>query len=445
MQTTAILAVTMALTTTVTAENWPHWRGPRRDGSSLEKNLPVTWTHERNIAWKTPMSAWSGSTPIIWGDYIFLNSAEGGQRSVGRGQRRSRTTTGTTTETAVDPLSKKLSLWCLDRNSGEILWKRSLGEGNRQLRKQNMSSPSPVTDGKHVWVVTGTGIVKGFNFQGTEIWSRDLQQEYGAFGLNWGYASSPLLYQDTIYLQVLHGMKTDDPSYVMAVDKATGRNRWRVERPTDAIHESPDSYTTPLLVDYQGSKELVISGGDYVTGHDLNSGKELWRAAGLNPNRDRNYRIVASPVFNDGMIYVPSRRNPLQAFRLGGRGDVTESHRVWQTPSGPDVPTPVSDGEYLYILGDKGVMSCLDAKTGRVVWGPERVQPGIYSASPVLADGKLYVTSEDGLVTVLAAGPEFKKLAENQLEGYTLASLAISEGQLFIRTEEYLYCVGSPR
>ena len=442
--------IIILLSTWAWAENWPHWRGPDRDGVSPETNLPVEWSATENVTWKVPMTAWSGATPIIWGDYIFLNAAEGGKRTPPRHGRRRREGRGQPSgspppppaeEEEPDPHAAELALWCLDRNSGEILWKRSLGGSNRQLMKQNMSSPSPVTNGEHVWVMTGTGILKSFDFKGREIWSRDIQADYGEFGLMWGYASSPLLYNDTLYVQVLHGMKTEDPSYLLGIDPATGSTRWRVERPTDAIAESPDSYTTPAVLSYQGRTEIVITGGDYVTGHDAATGKELWRAGGLNPNKARNYRIIASPLVSGDMVYVSTRKNPLLAFQLGGG----EPNQLWQTADGPDVPTPVTDGTYLYVLRDNGVMLCLKSHSGEVVWGPERVRPGTYSASPVLADGKIYVTSEDGVTSVVEAGPEFKVVAENELEGYTLSSLAISQGQIFVRTEKYLYCIGERR
>src|SRR6185503_15042906 len=183
--------------------------------------------------------------------------------------------------------------------------------GNHTERKQNMSTPSPVTDGQHVWIMTGTGILKAFDFAGGELWTRDIQKDYGRFGLNWGYASSPLLHQDSLYVQVLHGMKTDDPSYLLRIEKATGKTLWRVERPTRAIRESPDAYTTPALLRYGTSEEIVLTGGDVVTGHDLATGKELWRANGLNPYNDASYRIVASPVVFNGIVYAPSRERPL--------------------------------------------------------------------------------------------------------------------------------------
>ena len=391
--------------------NWPQWRGPDRSGTSPEKDLPLRWSHTENIGWKIEMPDRSGATPIIWGDYIFLNVAK----------------------------DDSIYLWCLNRSSGEKLWTRWLSDGNYFKRKHNMSSPSPVTDGRHVWVLTGTGKLRAYDFQGRELWHRDIQKEYGAFGLNHGYASSPLLHQGRLYVQVLHGMTTDDPSYVMAVDGLTGNNLWRVERPTDATMESPDSYTTPAILESADGFQIVISGGDYVTGHDPDTGRERWRVSGLNPTRNQWYRIIASPLVHKDMIYVASREKPFLALRARGPGNV---ETVWSTDQGPDVPSPVHDGKHLYIVRDKGIMWCLDGKSGKVVWGPERLRPGTYSSSPVLADNRIYVTNEDGVTSVVTASDRFQTVAVNELEGYTLSSPAISEGQIFIRTAEYLYCIG---
>jgi outer membrane protein assembly factor BamB len=398
----------------VAAENWPQWRGPLLNGLSAETNLPVRWSKTENIAWKLPLPAWSGSTPIVWGDRIFLNVAEG----------------------------RNLSLWSIDRARGAVLWKRPLGGGNTRMQKQNMSSPSPVTDGRHVWAMTGTGVIKAFDFEGTELWARDIQKDYGQFGLQWGYGSSPLLFEDSLYVQVLHGMNTDDPSYVLRISKANGRTIWRVERPTPARRESPDAYTTPALLRYGTNVEIVITGGDVVTGHDTNNGRELWRANGLNPGNDGSQRIVASPVVHGEMIFAPSRERPLLAIKPGGRGDVSTSHVLWSFMNGPDVPTPVTDGRYLYLINDRGIMWCLDAKTGQQIYGRQRVRPATYSGSPVLADGKIYVTDEDGVTSVVQAGPTFALLAENDLGEYTLSSPAVSEGQIFIRTDSFLYAIG---
>ena len=408
--------------TLVHADNWPQWRGPALNGISTEKNLPFKWGPEENVTWKLEMPAWSGSTPIIWNNHIFINMSEGGSGKM--------------------TVAGSLNLWCVDRTKGTVLWKKPLGAGDVKLRKQNMSSPSPVTDGRNVWALTGTGVLKAFDFNGNELWTRDIQKEYGKFGLNWGFASSPLLHEDSLYIPVLHGMRTDDPSYILRINKTTGKTTWRVERPTQAIQESPDSYITPMLLRHNGATELIISGGDCVTGHDLATGKELWRAYGLNPNNDPFYRIVNSPVVMDGIIYAGAKNRPYLAIRAGGRGDVTNSHRAWLNELGPDVPTPVTDGKYLYIVRDNGGFLCLDAKTGKDIYPAQRLKPGTYSSSPVLADGKIYATNEDGLTTVVKAGPQFEILAENALNDYTLSSPAISDGQIFMRTAQHLYCFG---
>jgi outer membrane protein assembly factor BamB len=375
----------------------------------------VRWTTEENVTWKLALPEWSGSTPIILGDRIFLNVAEG----------------------------DALSLWCVSRKDGQALWKKALGAGNVKMRKQNMSSPSPVTDGKGVFALTGTGVLKAFDLEGKERWTRDLQAEYGRFGLNWGYASSPLLFEGGLYVQVLHGMKTDDPSYVLRIDPGSGKNVWKVERATDAVQEAPDSYTTPAVVRVGKGTEIVITGGDCVTGHDPATGRELWRANGLNPTKDPWYRIVASPVVSGDLVVAPTRVKPLLALRAGGRGDVSTSHRVWSFDNGPDVPTPIVDGKYVYVVNDKGIAWCLDLATGKEVYGQQRLKAGTYSASPVLAGGNIYATSEEGTTTVLKAGPAFEVVAENHLDDFTLSSPAVSEGQIFIRTAKHLYCIGS--
>ena len=415
------LAITLSLVVlaaaSIAAEPWPQWRGPTLNGISAEKNLPVRWSATENVAWKLAMPERSGSTPIVWGDHLFLNVGEGAN----------------------------LALWAVDRSNGAVRWKRPLGGGNRRMMKQQMSSPSPVTDGRSVWVMTGTGVLKAFDFAGKELWGRDIQADYGRFGLQWGYASSPLLFESSLFVQVLHGMHTDDPSYLLRIDKASGKTIWRAERPTRARFESPDAYTTPALLRHGGATEIVITGGDVVTGHDLATGKELWRAEGLNPRNDGNYRIVASPVVHGDLLFAPSRERPLLALKPGGRGDVTASHVLWSFNNGPDVPTPVTDGTYLYSINDRGIMYCLEARTGKTVYGPQRLRNATYSGSAVLADGKIYITDEDGVTSVIRSGPKFELLAENDLGDYTLSSPAVSEGQIFVRTASFVYAIGQRR
>lgn len=461
--TAAVAVVVFALAsgaTLLAADNWPNWRGPSLNGTSNETGLPTTWSDTENVAWTLDIAenSWSGATPIIWEDSIFITvsylerSAAGGgfgRRGQGRGRggpppdAGGRRPGGPSAQPA-DASSgdeQVVELWRLDRADGSVIWKQFLSANDRQARKQNMSTPSPVTDGEHIWVMTGTGWLRAFDFDGNEQWSRNISDDYWAFGLNWGFASSPLLHEDALYVQVLHGMRTDDPSYVLRLDKTTGETVWMVERPTNAQRESPDSYTTPALLQYGDTTEIVITGGDVVTGHDQQTGQELWRADGLNPSNNGAYRIVASPLIVGETIIAPTRVRPMLALKAGGRGDITTSHLLWSFDSGPDVPTPVSDGELLYVVQDNGVAHALDITTGETVYTERRLEPGTYSASPILADGKLYATSEDGVTTVYRAGREFEIIAKNSLPGYTLSTPSVSDGHLYIRAGGTLYAI----
>ena len=421
MQFSRTFALTLlsltASTAILAADNWPQWRGPKLNGVSTEAGLPRTWSPTENIAWKLPTPSRTGSTPVIWGNTVFLNVA--------------------TAEFTGD-----LELWAVDRNKKAVTWKKPLAPGNTAGRKQNMSTPSPVTDGRTVWAMTGTGILKAFDFAGTEKWMRDIQKDYGRFGLGFGYASSPLLLDGDLIVQVLHGLRTDDPSYVLRIDGTTGKTEWKVERPTNARLESPDAYNTPTVVRRGRASEIVVTGGDVATGHDPATGKEIWRVEGLNPQSAPNYRLVASPVVWEGIVIAPTRVQPMLALDVANRAGGTPK-TMWSFDQGPDIPTPVTDGSLLYIVRDNGATFALDLKTGAVVYGPERLPPGTYSGSPVLADGHIYVTNEEGLTSVYKAGRKFELVAQNPLDDYCLSSPAISDGQIFIRTSGHLWVIGN--
>jgi outer membrane protein assembly factor BamB len=433
---------------------WPQWRGPHQNGVSPARNLPTTWSLEENVVWKAELPYWCGATPIVWDDRVFVMSPskpdpeevkaaeeeaearrrEGGRRGrggFGRGGGR-------------HPGGQVLRILCLSTADGALLWSRDLDEGNAMHMKSNDASPSPVTDGHLVHAVTGNGKVVTLDMDGNEVWRRDLQEDYGAFGLNWGYASSPLLYDGMVIIEVLHGMRTDEPSYVLALDAQSGETVWHVERPTDAPRESPDAYTTPLLYEYAGLTQIVISGGDYVTGHDPHTGEEQWRVKGLNPRAAPNYRIVASPLAVNDMIFAPTRERPLLAIKVDAEVSPTDDDIAWEWSDrgGPDVPTPTTDGEYFYMIDDSGMATCLAVETGELVWGPERTAEGTVSSSPLLADGKIYFTNEEGISVVLKAGGAFELLAQNELDGsYTLSSPVACGGRIYVRTGTHLYCI----
>jgi len=241
---------------------------------------------------------------------------------------------------------------------------------------------------------------------------------------------------------VIHGMRTPEASYLLRIDKKTGKTLWRIERHTPAIRESHDSYSTPMIAKTSEGTQLIVLGGDVVTGHDLKTGEELWRVTGFNPQNHEDYRTIASATYFDGLVFAPTRERPLQAFKVGGKGDITSTNVLWKFEKGPDVPTPVTDGKYFYSINDRGIVFCLDTKTGHEIYGSQRMKPGTYSASPILADGKIYITNEDGLTTVLKAGPQFEILAENNVNDYCLSTIAISDGQIFLRTSQTLYAIG---
>jgi len=425
-------------------ENWPHWRGPHHNGISDAVNLPMKWSLTENIVWKTKLPSWSAATPIIWSGRIFITSPSKAELAENPEQNEQTQTSGRRRRPRRDPGGSTLFLFCISETDGRVLWQRELDNNNQVYNKHNDATPSPVTDGQYVWVVTGTGKVAAFDMEGRSIWNKDLQADYGPFGHNFGYGSSPLLHEGSLIVEVLHGMRTDDPSYVVSYEARTGEVQWRQERPTDAERESPDAYTTPVVLQHEGQTQIVISGADYVTGHDFETGEELWRASGTNPLKRSNYRVIPTPIIVDEMIYVPTRKKPLLALRVGGSGDITDSHLIWkyEGPAGPDVPSPISDGKYFYMVDDRGLVTCLDAQTGELIWGPEATTEGIVSASPILTEGKLYIINENAVTSIVSVGAEFEHLATNELDGtYTLASPAVSGSQLFIRTSTHLYCI----
>ncbi len=426
--------------------SWPNWRGPNRDGSSLVDNLPLNWSNDANIRWRVELPAWAGSSPVLWRDRVFLTSpsARGDDEpegEIGRNFRRRAVS-------IEGPGGARILLMCIAASNGKLLWQQELDRRNKLFGKHNMASPSPVTDGSRVWALTGTGVLSCFEMAGRPVWSFDLQEKYGEFGLYWGYASSPLLFEDRIFVQVLHGATTKNPSYVVAFDKGSGKVLWRQDRKTGARQECTDAYTTPTIVRADGRNELIVSGADFITAHDPATGNELWRCGGLNPEGAGNYRICGSPVAAGGLVIATSREKPVLAVKPGGQSDVTDSRVAWRYTGrkGPDVPSAALSGERLYMLHDDGFITCLEARSGSVLWGPERIEGGPYSASPLVAAGRVYCTNENGVTTVLADGPQFKSLAINRLDGgYTLSSLAVGDRCLLLRTAKYLYCIGEPR
>lgn len=442
LQRCALMLVCIALTAPVASactesdEAWPQWRGPELTGASRSAKPPLTWGEERNVAWKRALPSWAGSSPIVSGERVFVTSPSAPQAEADGDVARV-----LPNMTRRNPGGPDLLLLCFDRRDGKPVWEYRLDDGNRLFGKQNLSSPSPVTDGKTVWVLSGTGVLAAVDFGGKELWRKDLASEWGAFLPAWGYASSPVLWKDRILIQVL---QASGESYLAALDAVSGKVLWKEGRKTDAQRECPDAYTTPTIARTPQGDQVIVVGANYVTGHDPQTGRELWRGGGLNPQLAGNYRIVPSPVVVADLVISPTRVKPMLAYRLGGTGDVTGSHLAWkyEGKGAPDVPSPVTDGTRVYLVDDRGVVVCLKASTGEVLWGPERTADGTVSASPVLADGRVYITNEIATTTVLAAGDAFNVLATNTLDdGYTISTPAPAGADLFIRTSAHLYCI----
>jgi outer membrane protein assembly factor BamB len=411
----------------VHGENWPQWRGPYFNGSSGETNLPVSWSKTNGLSWSLPLPGKSGATPIIWNDTIFATSPDA---------------------------QNNLLLFCVDRKSGQVRWQKPLDTGNRNTGKNNMASPSPVTDGKWVYVLFGTGMLTACDFDGNIAWQRSLAQDYGRFAFMWLYGSSPLLYQNRLYVQIIQRSKPyshsmdDKPtrdSMILCLDPNTGKNLWSHVRVTDATGESQESYATPYpYVSDQGA-ELIIAGGNFLTGHDLASGAEIWRFGGFNQHHLNDGRVNPTPVSSPGLIYACGpKREILMAVKDHGKGTITETHKAWQfTDAAPDVCTPLYYKGKLFVLcGDRQILTCLEPQSGKVIWQDKLGVREVFSASPTGADDKIYCLSENGTTVVLSAGDTFKILSTNVLdESPTMGSIAPASGHLYIRTGKALHSI----
>lgn len=397
------------------AGHWPQWRGPTGQGISLARDLPIEFGPSQNLLWKVELPGKSAATPALWGDRLFVSSPDG----------------------------EDLYLYCIS-TGGKILWRQQVGTGDRRMgfnRKNNFATPSPMTDGEHVWILVGSGDLACFDFSGKKIWHKSIIQEHGPITNDFGQGGTPLLWRDRIFFSCIH---RGADSYLLAIDKKTGKDLWKVFRPTSAEEESKDAYSSPAIYDPpDGRPELVLCAADLVTAYDPLSGKELWRHGDINPRNNKTLRIIVTPVAGDEVIYATSaKRGPLHAIRPGGAGDVTQSRRLWTaTQHTPDVATPAVAGELLFMVQEVGVVSCLEAKTGKTLW-TQRVAAGYFPCSPLIAAGHLYVTSEGGKVYVLDAGREYKLLATNDLGESILASPVPGPGRLYFRTEGHLLCFG---
>lgn len=419
-----------ALLSNAFAENWPQWRGPKNDGVSAEKNIATEWSPEKNVLWRSELPGQAGATPVVWNDRIFLTSSEGDD----------------------------LVLIAISTKDGSKLWKQKVGSGNQDARagEGNSASPSPSTDGKHVWCFFGTGILACYTVDGQPVWKVDVNERFGKLDIQFGMTSTPVLHGDSLYLQLIHGpMKFDDNSRtgkVIKLDKKTGETQWEIDRITNAGFECKHSYASPFI--YQDDKQefLVVHGADCITGHKLSDGKELWRFGELNgptqlnpKQNDPTFRFVASPTVVPGTIIVPTaKEGPLVVLKVNEAlsGDSSKKPEVvsWSIPRTPDVSIPVIVDGLVYILHKDGKLQCMDLKSGEEIYF-QRTYTGQHRSSPTYADGHLYFASNDGHCTVVKTGRDFQIVSTNAMNEPITASPVVSNGVLYIRSYQALYAI----
>ncbi len=411
------LALTLLLsfvaTTAVAAEAWPSWRGPTQNGVAAGKSYPATWSGSENLKWKIALPGKGSSSPIVWEDRIVITYGIDGQNAVG----------------------------CFDRQ-GQQLWQKTLGkEVPGKNKKATGSNPSPVTDGEHIFAYFKSGDLAAFDFDGKVVWQMNLQKEYGEDTLWWDLGTSPVLTKDNVVVAVMQ----TGPSYLVALNKKSGKVAWKQDRNLGAPEEAAQAYSTPVVFDHEGQEQIVVLGADHVTCHTAVDGKELWRVGGLNPTQHKYFRSISGPVVDSGIVVAPYARGAtITGIKLGGSGDVTKTHIVWTRDDlGADVPTPAATAGKAYICTDKGNVVCIDVKTGKTEWSVETEKNrNAYSGSPILAGGKVYVTREDAKVFVVDTAE--KKLASaNEIEGeLAVATPAFVDGTILLRTLEHLYLIG---
>lgn len=408
--------------------DWAQWRGPFFNGSTDEKNLPVSWSATENTKWVRPLPGPSGATAVISKGRVFVTSM-------------------------VNRTGGYVAL-CFDERTGEQLWRRDVGSDSRRFHRNNLCSPSPVADGKNVYFLYGNGPLVAFDFEGNEVWSRDIEKEYGNLALQFGYSSSPLLYEGKLHIPVIRRNKpyrrpeADGAldSFVMAIDAKTGRTIWKERRTTDAFDEGMEAYGTAIPFERNGKIELLNIGGDFVTAHEAIGGKELWRFEYWH-EKVRDTRIIPSLVAGDGLIFgTKHKHNGLFALRPPADGKAAKV--VWEfDEAAPDCSTPLFYRGRLYAFDGirRGkVVTCFDPKTGRRFWQGKVGGRGPWRASLTASDGKLYCICETGEIVVLrAGGDEFEILFQTKIDETPIqSSISIANGCLFIRTAENLYCIG---
>ncbi|WP_437227738.1 PQQ-binding-like beta-propeller repeat protein [Planctomicrobium sp. SH661] len=410
------LTTILGVSTFVNAQEWSNWRGPHLNGTANPGSYPLEWGLEKNLRWQADLPGKSGSSPIVWNDKLLVTL----------------------------PIDDMNGVICLNQ-AGDELWRKALGSASPAKHKKGSgANPSPVTDGKTIIVYYKSGDFAGLDWDGKILWHENLQTNYGEDTLWWDLGTSPVL---TSKYVVVACMQTG-PSYLAAFDKLTGKEVWKVDRNLDAPEEAAQSYSTPVVTTFAGQEQIVVVGADHVTCHDAETGTELWRVGGLNPDGDKYFRSIASPVIEEDIVIAPyARGKSLTAIKLGGSGDVAGSHVLWTKELGADVPTPAARDGKVYVCGDKGSVACLDVKTGDEIWSRQLDKNrNAYSSSPILAGDLLYLVREDATTFVVDSQTGDVK-AENALgdDEFCISTPVLINNEIFLRTFDRLFCIESAK
>jgi outer membrane protein assembly factor BamB len=394
--------------------SWPNWRGVSENGNAGNGTYPIRWSEKENIRWKVPIEGRGGSTPIVVDNKILLTAGIKGTNTL---------------------LAYNLE--------GKLLWQQSINEERPgKHRNGSGSNSSPISDGKFVYAYFKSGDLGCCDLDGKVVWMRNIQQEYGEDTLWWDLGTSPVLTKEAVVVAVMQS----GPSFLVAFDKVTGKQLWKIDRMLEANQESNQAYTTPVSAKVPQGEMLLALGADHITAHWADSGKEIWRVGGFNPTNEKNYRSISSPVVVGDLVICPYARGQLvTAVRYSP--DIPKKSRVaWQLEKvGADVPTPAVDGERVFLVTDKGDVACVTAKSSETLWsGSLPKNRSAFSSSPIVAGGHVYLTREDGMTFVISSQDSFQLVAENQLEATTVATPVLVNNQILLRTFESLYCIANP-
>jgi len=405
------------------SQDWPQWRGPELNSVASSDNQIVDELSKDSLLWSLPLESAAGSSPVVAGNRIFMTSVD---------------------------KDNALVVICVKADEGTIEWKKTVEGRHKPTRPRdgNTANNSPITDGKHLWTMFGNGQINCFTVAGEPVWDKNLQDSYSKFEIMFGMSTTPVLYDDQLFFALIHGKRKSSETSVgklVSLDAKTGKERWVSSRKTDATQENKHVYASPVIDASGQQPQLIVHGADYTTGHSLKNGKELWKVGGINPKDSYNktLRLVSSPAVANGWIIVPTaKRGPVLGLK-SGQAKRDSDAADWQSPKiTPDVSSPVIHNDRIFLARENGTLACLDLQTGRKL-KEKRYMPDKHRSTPIAIDGKLVLVDRKGKVIMVKADESLKELSSFELKEETIASPAIANHKIFIRTYKGLHAFGN--